>query len=132
MSALLPLPQPARTPTTDPDRRTTARSTLVCKAVLYPDSGPPLRAAVANISLTGIGLRLSTPLMTGSRYRLTLEAGPLSLRCAVRVIRCTPQDPRTWHAGCSLDPSDLAAHRASPSKLKFSIPRSPTHMLSVR
>jgi hypothetical protein len=117
-------------PSADTDKRSAARSTLVCKALLYPASGPPVRVAVANISMTGIGLRLSSPLMSGSRYRLTLEAGPLQLRCGVQVVRCTTTDHRTWHLGCTLEPSDLAAHRANPAKLKSSIPRNPSHMLA--
>lgn len=111
----------------------------MCKAVLYPTSGPPIRVFVSNISMTGIGLRCTTPLMTGGRYRVTVEAGPLTLRSGMQVVRCVRHDARSWEVGARLDAGDLAAHRrecapakVAPSRLKESVPRNPTQMLGVR
>ncbi|MFN4241743.1 MAG: PilZ domain-containing protein [Tepidisphaerales bacterium] len=115
------------------ERRAAPRSTLVCKALVYPPSGPPVRVLVSNISLTGVGLRSVTPLEPGSGYRVTLEAGPLSLRSGVEVVRCTPRSDRSYDIGARLDATDLAAQRrqqagvrCAPAKVAHAVPRNPS------
>lgn len=107
----------------------------MCKALLYPPSGPPLRVLVSNISMTGVGLRTTQPLNLGAGYRVTVEVGPLTLRSGVEIVRCVPRDDRSFEVGGRLDVTDLAAGRresalgrrdaaaAAPARLARSVPR---------
>lgn len=127
-------PEPTAPPT--PDRRVAPRSTLVCKGVLFPEEGTPAKVFLSNISLSGVGFRSVKAMMPGSEHKLVVEAGPMTLRTLVRIVRCDRKDEKTWDVGCMFVRSDLAQEQRreaiGPARLKEAVSRNPTRMLTPR
>lgn len=108
----------------------------MCKGVLYSEEGLPAKVFLSNISLSGVGFRAVKPMMTGSEHKLVVEAGPMSLRTLVRIVRCERKDEKTWDVGCAFVRSDLANEQRreaiGPARIKEALARNPTRMLRPR
>ena len=81
----------SRRTSTQPSRaeqRTTERTQLFAAATLYTELNPDAayKVWVTNLSLGGVGFQTRREYQVGQTFHIKLEAGPIDMDCALRVV----------------------------------------------
>ncbi|HLL90136.1 MAG TPA: PilZ domain-containing protein [Tepidisphaeraceae bacterium] len=123
------------------DRRRGARQTLVVKGMLFPDaSGPhdlpptggPRRVCLSNVSMHGVAFRTPLPIEPGTRYRLKIEAGPMTMAGRVRVVACRDKGNHLYEVGAEFVTTEIDPAAASHPAQAARVARNATRMLAPR
>ena len=70
------------------EQRTTERTNLFAAATLYTELNPDAayKVWVTNLSLGGVGFQTRREYAVGQTFHIKLEAGPIDMDCALRVV----------------------------------------------
>lgn len=70
------------------EQRTTERTQLFAAATLYTELNPDAayKVWVTNLSLGGVGFQTRRDYEVGQTFHIKLEAGPIDMDCALRVV----------------------------------------------